>query len=159
MKLSRKGVEKVLESVFLTIDGREGYIERHWMPMEDLTPYDFEDFEKELSKFFFKLMEEQKSLPTDMARALNEHFLRVCTIKLSEMGLTKLSNEDPQSVEFKPNDFTGAVILTIDEAKKFLQTSDEVLYWSDCGSTLTDQAMDMQILLKQRIKEAEKGNG
>ena len=35
---------------------------------------DFEDFEKEVTKFFTKLAEEQKPLPADMARVLNEHF-------------------------------------------------------------------------------------
>ena len=74
MKLSEKGIQKVLDDVFLICDEETGYIVKHWMPTEDFEPDDFKDFEKELSKFFFKLMEDQKPLPADMARLLNEHF-------------------------------------------------------------------------------------
>lgn len=82
MKLSEKGFEKILDTCHFDED-RATYALNYSWPKKDyhfeiqeteFEPDDFEDFEKELSKFFFKLMEEQKPLPADMARLLNEHF-------------------------------------------------------------------------------------
>ena len=82
MKLSEKGFEKILDTCHFDEDSATYALNYSW-PKKDyhfeiqeteFEPDDFEDFEKELSKFFFKLMEEQKPLPADMARLLNEHF-------------------------------------------------------------------------------------
>ena len=56
---------------------------------------------------------------------------------------------------FEQDDLQGMVVLTVEEAKKILETSYEVLYLSDCETTLTNEATDAQNLLKQRIKLAE----
>lgn len=69
MKLNDKGLKRLLDVAF---DGDEFY-QSNALEVE-FEPSDFKDFEKELSKFFFKLVEEQKPLPADMARLLNEHF-------------------------------------------------------------------------------------
>ena len=42
MKLSEKGIQKVLDDVFLICDEETGYIVKHWMPTEDFEPDDFE---------------------------------------------------------------------------------------------------------------------
>ena len=58
--------------------------------------------------------------------------------------------------EFKPDDFKDVVVLlTVEESKQIFQSLDEVLYWSDCESPLTDKAMDGLNLLKQRIEQVE----
>lgn len=82
MKLSKKGFKKIISTCKFD-DAIATYTLNFSSPDKDycfevqgteFEPDDFEDFEKELSKFFFKLMEEQKPLPADMARLLNEHF-------------------------------------------------------------------------------------
>lgn len=61
-------------------------------------------------------------------------------------------------LEFSPQDFKGCVVLTIKEAKQILQSSYDVLSWAKCGPTITDQALNVQNLLKQRIENSNEVN-
>jgi glutamate/tyrosine decarboxylase-like PLP-dependent enzyme len=76
MKLSDKGYEKLNKHAYIQSEDPFMFAEldKDGVCEVELEPDDFKDFEKELSKFFFKLVEEQKPLPADMARLLNEHF-------------------------------------------------------------------------------------
>lgn len=70
MKLSEKGIRKIYDSLDESCERNEP---------EDISDIvfnsdDFKEFEKELTKFVYKLAKEQKPLPADMARLLNEHF-------------------------------------------------------------------------------------
>ncbi len=56
-------------------------------------------------------------------------------------------------------DIEDCVVLSTKEAKAILQTSYEVLYYSDCELTLTNKALYVQRLLKERIEEVEKDKG
>lgn len=90
-------------------------------------------------------------------------------MKLSEKGAKKVFEhamwgdgyydlEDAISVNLDPDDFQGAVVLTIKEAKEILQSSYDVLSWSMVGPTHRDNAVYAQSLLKYRIEQAESAN-
>lgn len=83
MKLNNNGKKRIQEMIDSAFEaypedakGVQVLAKKYLTECDDfeLEPTDFEDFEKELSKFFFKMVEEQKPLPADMARLLNEHF-------------------------------------------------------------------------------------
>ena len=78
MKLSEKGLSKFWKT-FNYKTGIELYPSETDELDEAIANHEFEpdhykDIEKEFSKFFFKLMEEQRPVPADMARLLNDHF-------------------------------------------------------------------------------------
>lgn len=50
------------------------------------------------------------------------------------------------------------VWLTAEEAEQVLQSSYDVLSWANCGPTITEQAMHVQNLLKQRIENSNEVN-
>ena len=69
MKLSEKGIQKVLDDVFLICDEETGYIVKHWMPTEDFEP---DDFEPEPKK------EPKVELTLDEAKEFKSYFDFVC---------------------------------------------------------------------------------
>ena len=94
------------------------------------------------------------------------------TIKLSNKGVDKLyaqvwmNQEDlPQdkifefeSLNFDQSDFQDCIVLSIKEAKEILQSSQDVLSWSNCGPTHENNALKVQKLLKYHIEQAESEN-
>lgn len=81
-------------------------------------------------------------------------------MKLSKHGREHLGYHEAiglgiGSYDFQQEDFTGAVVLTVEEAKEILQSSYDVLSWSMVGPTHRDNALSVQKLLKYRIEQAE----
>ena len=80
-------------------------------------------------------------------------------MKLSEKGLTKLSIEDfeydPQSVEFKPDDFTNCVVLTVEEARRIKNA-----LWELLRNSNDKNANEWLIywMVNGRIEQSEKEN-
>lgn len=92
-------------------------------------------------------------------------------MKLSEKGYLKIGNSivgwfengvakvtfDPDKIEFKPDDFKGCVVLTIDEAEQIEQLLNGFvsLHNDDC-LTVRNDIFDAVVAFKKRIEQAEK---
>ena len=85
-------------------------------------------------------------------------------MRLSEKGYIHLNelmiHELPfDAYEFKPEDFTGAVVLTTDEAEQLERLLDGfVSLHNDNCLTVRNDIFDTVVIFKKRIKQSEKEN-
>ena len=81
-------------------------------------------------------------------------------MKLSGKGLGKVCYHQSLdlslgSYEFEPEDFTGAVVLTVEEAEKLMKLLDLCEYWLTNNNVSYD-CDAWASLLEERIEQAEK---
>ena len=89
-------------------------------------------------------------------------------MKLSEKGLKcfintcydgdELYHYDALQHEFKPEDFTGAVVLTVEEAKAVLECVDACAFPSSFEGFVSENIL-LRDKLKKRIEQAEQAEG
>ena len=150
MKLSEKGIQKVLDDVFLICDEETGYIVKHWMPTEDFEPDDF-DFDGVVIMPVY----DAKILTND--KFVSDYFENALTLlplpkQLSNWIMTEVLRVLKDNPTENLNDIISAKNLTdiikAVEDKKLTRPNSKALFELVVSKTLAKESADAMEIAK-----------